>query len=49
MPRHAAINQGAAAKRQGFAGNISIEYEYHWETSLPEVKECIDFVHSYGK
>jgi sugar phosphate isomerase/epimerase len=36
-------------KKQNFQGNISIEYEYHWETSLPEVKECIDFVRAYGK
>jgi sugar phosphate isomerase/epimerase len=36
-------------KKQGFEGNISIEYEYHWENSLPEVKECIDFVRNYGK
>jgi sugar phosphate isomerase/epimerase len=36
-------------KKQNFQGNISIEYEYHWETSLPEVKECIDFVRNYGK
>jgi len=36
-------------KKQGFQGNISIEYEYHWDSSLPEVKECIDFVRAYGK
>jgi len=36
-------------KKQGFEGNISIEYEYHWDTSVPEVKQCIDFVRSYGK
>jgi sugar phosphate isomerase/epimerase len=34
-------------KSQGFKGNISIEYEYHWENSLPEVKQCIDFVRKY--
>jgi len=32
---------------QGFNGNISIEYEYHWDNSLPEVKQCIDFVRGY--
>jgi len=32
---------------QGFKGNISIEYEYHWDNSLPEVKQCIDFVRDY--
>jgi len=36
-------------KKQGFEGNISIEYEYHWETSVPEVKQCIDFVRNHGK
>ena len=35
-------------KAQGFAGNISIEYEYHWENSVPEVTQCIDFVRAYG-
>ncbi len=34
-------------KRQGFTGNISIEYEYHWETSVPEVAACIGFVRGY--
>jgi sugar phosphate isomerase/epimerase len=34
-------------KRQGFDGNISIEYEYHEQNSLPEVKQCIDFVKNY--
>jgi sugar phosphate isomerase/epimerase len=33
---------------QGFAGNISIEYEYHWENSTPEVGQCIGFVRGYG-
>jgi sugar phosphate isomerase/epimerase len=36
-------------KAQGFNGNISIEYEYNWTTSVPEVKQCIDFVRAYGK
>jgi sugar phosphate isomerase/epimerase len=35
-------------KAQGFAGNISIEYEYHWENSAPEVAQCIGFVRGYG-
>jgi len=35
-------------KDQGFTGNISIEYEYHWETSTPEVAQCIGFVRGYG-
>ncbi len=36
-------------KRQRFQGNIAIEYEYHWENSLPEITQCIDFVRAYGK
>jgi sugar phosphate isomerase/epimerase len=36
-------------KKQNFEGNIAIEYEYHWENNVPEVKECIDFVRSYGQ
>jgi sugar phosphate isomerase/epimerase len=35
-------------KAQGFAGNIAIEYEYHWENSTPEVGQCIGFVRGYG-
>jgi sugar phosphate isomerase/epimerase len=35
-------------KDQGFEGNISIEYEIHWENSTPEVGQCIGFVRGYG-
>jgi sugar phosphate isomerase/epimerase len=35
-------------KRQGFAGNLSIEYEYNWTNSLPEVAQCIGFVRGLG-
>jgi sugar phosphate isomerase/epimerase len=35
-------------KAQRFAGNISIEYEYHWANSTPEVGQCIGFVRGYG-
>ena len=35
--------------KQGFKGNISIEYEYHWETSVPEIAQCIGFVRGYGQ
>ena len=35
-------------KSQGFDGNISIEYEYNWDHSLPEVAQCIGFVRGYG-
>ncbi|HEY5915172.1 MAG TPA: sugar phosphate isomerase/epimerase family protein [Verrucomicrobiae bacterium] len=35
-------------KAQGFEGNLSIEYEYHWDNSAPEVGQCIGFVRGYG-
>jgi len=28
-------------KRQGFKGTFAIEYEYHWDNSLPEIAECV--------
>jgi hypothetical protein len=34
-------------KRQGFEGNISIEYEHNWDHSVPEVAQCIGFVRGY--
>ncbi len=36
-------------KAQGFDGNISIEYEYNWDHSLPEVAQCIGFVRGFGE
>lgn len=34
--------------KQGFQGNISIEYEHNWDNSTPEVGQCIGFVRGYG-
>jgi sugar phosphate isomerase/epimerase len=34
-------------KKQGFEGNISVEYEYNWDHSVPEIKQCIDFVRNH--
>lgn len=36
-------------KAQGFAGPISVEYEYNWDKNVDDVKKCIDFVRNYGK
>ena len=30
-------------KRQNFHGAFCVEYEYHWETSQPEIAECVKF------
>jgi len=35
-------------KVQGFAGNISIEYETKWENNLPDVAQCVGFFRGYG-
>lgn len=37
----------AELKAQGFDGNISVEYEYNWDNSLPEVKKCVEFVRDW--
>jgi sugar phosphate isomerase/epimerase len=35
-------------RAQHFQGSLSIEYEYHWENSAPEVAQCVGFVRGYG-
>ena len=37
----------AELKRQKFTGNISIEYEYNWDNSVPDIKQCMDFVRAW--
>lgn len=32
-------------KRQNFKGVFSIEYEYNWDHSVPDIKECIAYYH----
>lgn len=34
-------------KKQGFEGNISIEYESKWLENVPDVTKCITFVREY--
>jgi len=36
-------------KKHGFAGNVSIEYEHNWKTSLPEVAQCVGYLRGYSK
>ena len=35
-------------KRQHFAGNASIEYEYNWKDNVIDAAQCIGFVRGYG-
>lgn len=37
----------AELKRQKFTGNISLEYEFNWDNSVPDMKQCIDFVRAW--
>ncbi|MBB5351050.1 sugar phosphate isomerase/epimerase [Haloferula luteola] len=39
----------AEAKKHGFAGNISIEYEHNWNSSLPEVAQCVGYLRAWSK
>jgi sugar phosphate isomerase/epimerase len=34
-------------KAQNFAGNISVEYEYNWDTNVEDVTKCIEFIRNY--
>jgi len=38
----------AELRRQGFQGNISVEYEYNWDQSVPEIAQCIGFVRGWA-
>ena len=35
--------QMAELKRQHFHGVFGVEYEYHWDNSMPEIAECVKF------
>lgn len=35
-------------KAQGFDGNVSIEYEYNWDHSVPDIGQCIGFIRGVG-
>ncbi|MEO5916687.1 MAG: sugar phosphate isomerase/epimerase family protein [Luteolibacter sp.] len=36
-------------RKHGFAGNVSIEYEYNWTTNLPEIAQCVGYLRAYSK
>lgn len=36
-------------RKHGFAGNVSIEYEHNWQTSLAEVAQCAGYLRAYSK
>ncbi|MSU83643.1 MAG: sugar phosphate isomerase/epimerase [Pedosphaera sp.] len=38
----------AELRRQKFDGNISCEYEFNWDHSVPDVAQCIGFVRGWS-
>ncbi len=36
------------ARKHGFAGNVSIEYEYNWDNSIPDISQCVGFLRAYA-
>jgi sugar phosphate isomerase/epimerase len=34
--------------RQGYSGSFSIEYEYNWLNSVPEIRQCVAFFNKLG-
>lgn len=37
------------ARKHGFAGNLTIEYEANWKTNLPEISQCVGYLRAYSK
>lgn len=37
----------AELKRQKFTGNVAIEYEFNWDNSVPDIRQCVDFVRKW--
>jgi len=35
-------------RKQGFEGNIAIEYEFNWDNSVPDIAQCIGFVRGWA-
>lgn len=35
-------------KKQGFEGPISVEYEYNWDNSVPEIAQCVAYVRGWA-
>ena len=36
-------------RKHGFAGNVSIEYEFNWKTNLPDISQCVGYLRAYSK
>lgn len=38
----------AELRRQKFEGNISVEYEFNWDHSVPDVAQCVGFIRGWS-
>lgn len=36
------------ARKHGFKGNVTIEYENNWENNVPDITECVNFLKNYS-
>jgi sugar phosphate isomerase/epimerase len=36
-------------RKHGFAGNVTIEYEFNWKNNLPEIAQCVGYLRAYSK
>jgi sugar phosphate isomerase/epimerase len=36
------------ARKHGFAGNVSIEYERNWKNNLAEIAQCVGYLRGYA-
>ncbi|MEK7950099.1 sugar phosphate isomerase/epimerase family protein [Luteolibacter soli] len=37
------------ARKQGFAGDVTIEYEHNWKSNVPEIAQCVGYLRAYAK
>lgn len=37
------------ARKNGFAGNVSVEYEHHWNANQSEIAGCVGYLRGYSK
>ena len=35
-------------RKHGFAGNVTIEYEYNWKNNVPEIAQCVGYLRAYA-
>jgi sugar phosphate isomerase/epimerase len=35
-------------RKHGFAGNVTIEYEYNWKNNVTEIAQCIGYLRAYA-